>query len=38
MHEGMGGQHIFDLVVRSNDTVQPQQTVEVKATYPENKK
>ena len=34
MHEGMGGQHTFDLVVSSNDPVQPQQTVEVKAKYP----
>ncbi len=34
MHQGMGGQHTFDLVLDSNDPVQPQQTVTVKATYP----
>ena len=38
MHEGMGGQHTFDLVVDSNDSVQPQQTVEVRAKYPDDKK
>ena len=38
MHEGMGGQHTFQVVVASNDPVQPQQTVEVKAKYPDDKK
>ncbi len=36
MHEGLGGQHTFDLVLSSNDPVQPQQTLEVKAKYPDN--
>lgn len=38
MHEGMGGQHTFQLIVDSNDPVQPRQTVEVKAKYPDDKK
>ena len=38
MHEGMGGQHTFQVIVDSNDAVQPQQTVEVKAKYPDDKK
>jgi hypothetical protein len=37
MHEGMGGSHVFDVLVDSNDPVQPQQTVTVKARYPDNK-
>ncbi len=36
MHQGMGGQHQFDLVLNSNDPVQSQQTVTVKAKYPNN--
>ncbi len=36
MHQGMGGQHQFDLLLSSNDPVQPQQTVTVKAKYPNN--
>jgi hypothetical protein len=34
MHSGMGGQHVFDLVINTNDPVQPQQVVTVKAKYP----
>ena len=37
MHEGMGGQHQFDLVIDTNDAAQPQQTVTVKAKYPDNR-
>jgi hypothetical protein len=34
MHQGMGGKHAFDLVIDSNDPVEPQQVVTVKAKYP----
>ncbi len=36
MHEGLGGQHTFDLLLSTNDPVQPQQAVTVKAKYPDN--
>lgn len=36
--EGMGGPHVFDLVVDSDDAVQPQQVVTVKARFPDDKK
>jgi hypothetical protein len=34
MHEGMGGPHHFDLVVATNDAVEPTQTVSVLAEFP----
>lgn len=36
MHEGMGGPHHFDLLVNTNDSVEPQQTLSVLAEYPPN--
>jgi hypothetical protein len=34
MHQGMGGPHAFELAIKTNDPVQPLQTVTVKAKYP----
>jgi hypothetical protein len=36
MHDGMGGPHQFDLVVNSNDPVEPAQAVSVLAEFPPN--
>jgi len=33
MHEGMGGPHTFEIVIISNDPVQPEKKVYVKADY-----
>jgi len=34
MHPGMGGQHQFDIHVLTNDPVQPEQVLTVRALYP----
>ena len=34
MHEGMGGMHHFDIVFKSNDPVEPEKVLTVKAEYP----
>lgn len=34
MHEGMGGPHRFEIVVPSNDAVQPVTSMVIAATYP----
>jgi hypothetical protein len=34
MPKGMGGPHHFDWIISTNDPVQPQQTITVKADYP----
>jgi len=36
MHDGMGGPHQFDLVVNTNDPVEPAQTASVLAEFPPN--
>jgi hypothetical protein len=32
MHEGMGGAHLFDLTVRTNDATQPEKHLQI-ASY-----
>jgi len=34
MHEGMGGRHHFDIIFKSNDPVEPEKVLTVKAEYP----
>jgi hypothetical protein len=34
MHEGMGGPHEFEIVVPTNDPIDPTTTLTVAATYP----
>jgi hypothetical protein len=34
MHEGMGGPHTFEIIVPSNDAVQPSTSLIVAAEYP----
>ena len=34
MHEGMGGPHKFEIVVESNDVVQPTTSLIVAGNYP----
>lgn len=34
MHEGMGGPHTFEIVVPSNDAVQPSLSLTIAAKYP----
>jgi hypothetical protein len=34
MPQGMGGPHQFDLLVKSNDNVQPEQVLTILAEYP----
>ena len=36
MKAGMGGPHHFDLLVNTNDPVEPRQAVSVLAEYPPN--
>lgn len=36
MHEGMGGPHYFSVTVFSNDAVQPEKTVDMKANFVPN--
>jgi hypothetical protein len=36
MHDGMGGPHQFDLIVNTDDPVEPTQTVSVLAEFPPN--
>ncbi len=34
MHEGMGGPHLFNILVGSNDPVEPVKVLRVRAVYP----
>ncbi len=34
MHQGMGGPHHFDIVFKSNDPVEPEKVLTVKAEWP----
>jgi len=34
MHEGMGGPHLFEIVFKSNDPVEPAKVLTVKAEWP----
>jgi len=34
MHEGMGGPHQFEIVVPSNDAIEPETSLIVAASYP----
>jgi hypothetical protein len=34
MHEGMGGPHLFEIVVPSNDPVEPRVSVLIAAAFP----
>ncbi|MDO8672971.1 MAG: hypothetical protein Q7O66_16305 [Dehalococcoidia bacterium] len=34
MHEGMGGPHLFEVVVPSNDPIEPEKTMLIRAVYP----
>ncbi len=36
MHPGLGGLHDFEVVVDSNDPVQPEQVLTVRAKFPDN--